>query len=427
MFPPENHNGNIEYKRHLCSNEIDINDENNLRFQQLVTQLKYRLNEGDGFAIYYLGVNDNGTIYNLTNEEKNNSLKVLKKMILKLNGKITKLIYNTDYIQVIIKDYVSSLVLTEKRVLLLGDTGSGKTTFLSYLIKNKMDTEFCEARLFILNHKHELETGRTSSFNYQYKNHNNKKIVFFDTPGELNNKIRNKILLSINFDLIIFFDKPNQIWNKKELYIKYADNLSIPYISINLFNIKSDINLIDPMNNSNMLKIIEKNFKNKEENKNMNVKFYLLQSYPHIELGWILSGYLSSGKLIVGQNIFWYDDNKVEVKINSIYVNNTPVQNISAPVTVTITLNNIRDINNKPRYGFLSNKNYHPINDINLKWIFYNDKKILEEPDITINVMNQNINLKKNKNNYKINQVFNIKEKYFIYEKNNYFGYGIII
>ena len=134
MFPPENHNGNIEYKRHLCSNEIDINDENNLRFQQLVTQLKYRLNEGDGFAIYYLGVNDNGTIYNLTNEEKNNSLKVLKKMISKLNGKITKLIYNTDYIQVIIKDYVSSLVLTEKRVLLLGDTESGKTTFLSYLI-----------------------------------------------------------------------------------------------------------------------------------------------------------------------------------------------------------------------------------------------------------------------------------------------------
>ena len=66
MFPPENHNGNIEYKRHLCSNEIDINDENNLRFQQLVTQLKYRLNEGDGIAIYYLGVNDNGTIYNLS-------------------------------------------------------------------------------------------------------------------------------------------------------------------------------------------------------------------------------------------------------------------------------------------------------------------------------------------------------------------------
>ena len=51
MLPQENEEGNIEYKRHLCSDELKILDnDNNVRFQQLVTQMKYRLNEGNGMA-----------------------------------------------------------------------------------------------------------------------------------------------------------------------------------------------------------------------------------------------------------------------------------------------------------------------------------------------------------------------------------------
>ena len=41
--------------------------------------------------------------------------------------------------------------------------------------------------------------------------------------------------------------------------------------------------------------------------------------------------------------------------INSIYLNNEPINEILSPCTVTITLKKIHQINNKPRKGFLSN------------------------------------------------------------------------
>ena len=203
MFSPENEDGNIEYKRHLCSEELkSFNNGYNIRFQQLITQLKYRLDEGNGIAIYYIGVNDDGSIYKLSNNERSTSLLVLKKMVIHLEAKIESTIFNKNYIKITIKDKWKSNIFPEKRILLLGDSESGKTTFLSYLIKNKLDSKNCKARLFILNHKHELESGKTSSFNYQYKDYKNTKYVFIDTPGSKGNKIRSKIILSFDFDLV---------------------------------------------------------------------------------------------------------------------------------------------------------------------------------------------------------------------------------
>ena len=185
MFPPENDEGNTEYKRHLCSEELKSFDTNyNIRFQQLVTQMKYRLEEGDGLAIYYIGVEDNGSLFKLTKEQRRISMLVVKKMTIFLDASIDSTYFNENYIKIIIKDKWKSKILPERRILLLGDTETGKTTFLAYLIKNKLDTNKCKSRLFILNHKHELETGKTSSFNYQYKDYKEKKYVFIDTPGD---------------------------------------------------------------------------------------------------------------------------------------------------------------------------------------------------------------------------------------------------
>jgi hypothetical protein len=59
MLKPEAEDGNIEYKRFL----INIDQH---RFEQLSTQMNWRLYEGNNDAIYYIGVNDNGTLYKLT-------------------------------------------------------------------------------------------------------------------------------------------------------------------------------------------------------------------------------------------------------------------------------------------------------------------------------------------------------------------------
>lgn len=444
MFPPENDEGNIEYKRHLWSNELKSFDtQYNIRFQQLITQMKYRLGEGNGIAVYYIGIEDDGSIYDITKEERHKSIIVIKKMVLHINAVIDSIIFNKNYVKIVIKDKLKLGTIPEKRILLLGDTESGKTTFLAYIIKNKLDTDSCKARLYILNHKHEIENGKTTSFNCQYRDYENKKYVFIDTPGDdvlfsKSNRIRNKILLSFDYDLILFFNKPNNIWIKKEMFIKYAEYNNIPFLDINLFNEESKINLINPIKQLDIMDYFEKNIKKKSINlSNSLTNFYLLKSFPHSDMGWILSGFLSCGELHLDQELYWYDYDMVPVKINSIYKNNIPVNKINGPSTITITLKedclHKYMINNKPRFGFLSNINYIMLKHVKLKWIYYNDPYIKNEKYIYISVSNQNINLRKIEDSnmeYDIinpDYSFNLINKIFIYESKDYIGFGKII
>jgi DNA helicase HerA-like ATPase len=89
-----------------------------------------------------------------------------------------------------------SINYPEIRVVLLGDTGSGKTTFLSNILLNKIDDDLIEPRIYLMNHKHEIETKKTSSINYNYKVFNNIKYVFIEAPGDFKySKTKYKILL----------------------------------------------------------------------------------------------------------------------------------------------------------------------------------------------------------------------------------------
>lgn len=442
MFPPEHFEGNIEYKRHLCSEELKFLDDNySIRFHQLITQLKYRLNEGNGVAVYYIGVDDDGSFYKLTREERILSLSNLKKMVIFLEVEIKNIVYKENYLKVVIKNKSVNLLVPEKRILLLGDTETGKTTFISYLVKDKVDTENCKARLYILKHKHEIETGKTSSFNYQYLIYNKIKYVFIDTPGDdiffpKNIKTRNKIILSFKFDLIIFTEKFNSEWDKKELYIYYANFFKIPFMTLNLFDIFSVINLVIPTEKEQIISIINKSLKKEELKINNQVNefptnFNLLECYPHIDLGWTISGFLYSGKLKINQELTWYDNDKVKVFINSIYLNNEPINEIKSPCTVTITLKKIHQITNKPRKGFLSNIEYFQVKIFNLTWIYFNKVSLIDEKDITIFIKNQQITLKKiSKNSYKLispSNCYNITSQFFIYEKDMKFGFGKVI
>lgn len=61
-LPPEDDNGNIEYKSQLIDPTVS-------RLQHLVTQMKWRLCEGNGEAIYKLGVFDDGTVQGLNRND----------------------------------------------------------------------------------------------------------------------------------------------------------------------------------------------------------------------------------------------------------------------------------------------------------------------------------------------------------------------
>ena len=77
----EKDDGNVEYKSQL----INLNEN---RIQQLMTQMAYRLVEGKGEAIYEIGVRDDGTLIGLPDNEFNESLDNLKKIVENINASI---------------------------------------------------------------------------------------------------------------------------------------------------------------------------------------------------------------------------------------------------------------------------------------------------------------------------------------------------
>lgn len=56
--------------------------------QHLITQMKWRLREGQGEAIYEIGVQDDGTIKGLTDKELDASMRTLKSMAAALDANI---------------------------------------------------------------------------------------------------------------------------------------------------------------------------------------------------------------------------------------------------------------------------------------------------------------------------------------------------
>ncbi|KAJ3642063.1 hypothetical protein Zmor_024881 [Zophobas morio] len=84
FLPPEPQLGNVEYK-------LKIVNPNNQRFEHLVTQLKWRLGEGNGAAIYQIGVEDCGILAGLTQWDMTSSLQTLQRMAFELGATTTVL------------------------------------------------------------------------------------------------------------------------------------------------------------------------------------------------------------------------------------------------------------------------------------------------------------------------------------------------
>lgn len=369
MIEPEIEEGNIEYKRYI----IPDSDE---RFEQLLTQLKWRVSEGDGVAYYLIGVEDDGSIFKLNSDQIKSSITNLKKLALHANCKIENInkmkIKKSIYFKIKIVNNNLLKKYKERKILFLGESGIGKTTFLSYLINNKLSSN---SRMFILNHKHELESGKSSSFNYQYYIYDNTKYIFFDTPGdEMYVKTLNRILSSLRLDAIIYFVSKD--WNRKEIYKRYSELLNINWIEIDLhFKNKFYINMLNPPNQNEILdKIENKIVKFENENKKFDFihdnNFLILQTFPHPDLGWTLSGFLQEGTIEIGDELFLYNKSKSNVTVKSIHIDNVLVKKIKGPIIATICLDKLVDIDIKPKYGFLSSIDYKKTNTIRIKWLY---------------------------------------------------------
>ncbi|CAG2114884.1 unnamed protein product [Medioppia subpectinata] len=187
-LPPECEEGNVEYKLKLIN-------PSKYRFEHLVTQMKWRLREGHGEAIYEIGVEDKGLLIGLSDDEVNASMQTLYLMAEKLGATLTVLreriitgdenskIYKyTDCqqkcrkaIEVLVRKVPDDQQTIELRIAVLGNVETGKSTLLGVLTQGELDNGRGSARLNLFRHRHEIQTGRTSSIS--------KEILGFDNKG----------------------------------------------------------------------------------------------------------------------------------------------------------------------------------------------------------------------------------------------------
>jgi GTPase len=93
----ESDDGNTEYKRHLHAIK-------GIKLEKLMSQMQFRMREGNGVCIYYLGVNDDGTPYNMTNVERIQTIENILFVITQLNFKLEKFEKNDTYYKITIND-----------------------------------------------------------------------------------------------------------------------------------------------------------------------------------------------------------------------------------------------------------------------------------------------------------------------------------
>ena len=101
-LPAEDEFGNKEYKLKLIEKEQD-------KYDRLASQMIYRLFEGDGKAIYILGVSDNGNVIGISEEELDETIETILKAVSIIDAKTKKArIYNG------INGYIATIRVSKK-------------------------------------------------------------------------------------------------------------------------------------------------------------------------------------------------------------------------------------------------------------------------------------------------------------------------
>lgn len=193
----EKDDGNIEYKRQL----IDLDND---KINKRSTQMKYRVYEGLGEALYYIGVEDDGSISELNEDEYNKSIKNLELIANKINCQVIK-IYETQKNN----NFMGEFLIRENdkenkiniKIGVAGNVDSGKSTTIGTLTKGVLDDGRGKSRVHVFNYKHEIDSGRTSSIGHQ--------IMGFDDKGNIINSNKNNTWSEISNQsskLISFYD-----------------------------------------------------------------------------------------------------------------------------------------------------------------------------------------------------------------------------
>ncbi|OQN97427.1 hypothetical protein B0A48_16586 [Cryoendolithus antarcticus] len=179
--------------RHLLLNDdAKTKDES---IAQLRSLIEARLDEGHGECLFDVGLEDSGDSQNVSETEWDAALARIRTLleVLKADWKIlmTKNVPGSTVDvgnetkrekgcmgKVMIRRRPKDLDDTiETRIAVVGNVDAGKSTLLGVLVKGGLDDGRGKARVNLFRHKHEVESGRTSSVGME--------IMGFDTKGEV--------------------------------------------------------------------------------------------------------------------------------------------------------------------------------------------------------------------------------------------------
>ncbi|KAL4930825.1 putative GTP binding protein (GTPBP1) [Aspergillus undulatus] len=156
--------------------------------------LQSRIDEGHGETIFDLGVEDGGESMSLSLNQWNSALQRLREAATTLHAFCRILLtYNvggpeeshtaSDRIKgawgkILVRQPAETIEeMAEIRMAVVGNVDAGKSTMLGVLVKGGLDDGRGKARVNLFRHKHEIESGRTSSVGLE--------IMGFDGQGDI--------------------------------------------------------------------------------------------------------------------------------------------------------------------------------------------------------------------------------------------------
>ncbi len=173
----ENARGNTEYKLRLVKVTPD-------RLEEIATQLKYRVEEGLGEAIYEIGVTDEGVVLGLQDVDVKGSLSTLEEAAGKIGAKCTLLRAVEGKAGKALEVLIRRTKETGNFPIwlylpVLGNVDAGKSTLVGVLSTGGLDDGNGHAMTRVARYLHEIKMRRTSSVC--------SHLIGFDESGKLVN------------------------------------------------------------------------------------------------------------------------------------------------------------------------------------------------------------------------------------------------
>ena len=173
---------------------LDVSNDAEVTLQNLSDVLEKRMLEGNGETLFDLGQEDNGESMSFTKEQWDVALARMRRAGKKLQADcrvlMTRNVGGEEEVgpvndkdtsctgKLLVRQHPETPEdVIETRIAVVGNVDAGKSTMLGVLVKGGLDDGRGKARVNLFRHKHEVESGRTSSVGME--------IMGFDTMGDI--------------------------------------------------------------------------------------------------------------------------------------------------------------------------------------------------------------------------------------------------